>query len=117
MRTIEEREDTASEADTAETPFPAAQPINYAQLLLEKRKRFRKTLSLPQIIGRPPDPGPLSMEGRLAPLRHKLSFKKDRAPSAVELKRFRRYNTVVWYRSPPVAENRDVKRVHSHHHL
>ena len=53
MRTIEEREDSASEADTAETPFPAAQPINYAQLLLEKRKRFRKTLSLPQIIGRP----------------------------------------------------------------
>ena len=53
MRTIEEREDGAGEADPAETPFPAAQPINYAQLLLEKRKRFRKTLSLPQIIGRP----------------------------------------------------------------
>ena len=57
------------------------------------------------------------MDGRLAPLRHRLSFKKERPASSVVLKRFRRYNTVVWYRSPPLVEERDVKRVHSHHHL
>ncbi|XP_037089845.1 cAMP-specific 3',5'-cyclic phosphodiesterase-like isoform X2 [Pollicipes pollicipes] len=57
------------------------------------------------------------MEARLAPLRRRLSLKKERQPAVVELKRFQRYNTVVWYRQSSLGDVPDVKRVHSQPHL